>query len=164
MSVPTGVAQDLLLYMLWADRLMLKALREVSPEDLVREAGISFGSLLGTIVHGLGSERLWLSRFSGNPLDHVPGVDEYPDLLSWIGGWEETAAGIGAFVAALTDEQLATPLTWTNTEGETHTLPLGQAVIHLVNHITYHRGQVDSLLRQLGYEPPVTDLLYYFLR
>jgi uncharacterized damage-inducible protein DinB len=36
-------------------------------------------------------------------------------------------------------------------------------VIHLVNHTTYHRGQVVSLLRQMGYPPPSTDLVYYFI-
>jgi|SRR6185295_12169557 len=163
MSCSASVVRDLLLYMLWADRLMLKAVREVRPEDLTRDAGISFGSLLGTMAHMAGSQRLWLSRFSGRQLDHIPTVAEVPDLLSWIHGWEETASGVEAFLAALTDEQLAAPLTWTSTTGETYTRPLWQPVIHLVNHTTYHRGQVVSLLRQMGYKTPSTDLVYYFI-
>jgi uncharacterized damage-inducible protein DinB len=164
MSASASVVRDLLLYMLWADRLMLKAVREVRPEDLTRDAGISFGSLLGTMAHMLGAQRIWLSRFSGRGLDHVPTIADYPDLLSWIHGWEETAAGVEAFLAGLTDEQLATPLTWTTTRGDnTYTRPLWQPVIHLVNHTTYHRGQVVSLLRQMGYQPPSTDLVYYFI-
>lgn len=159
-----AVVRDLLLYMLWADRLMLKAVREVKPEDLTRDAGISFGSLLGTMVHMLGSQRLWLSRFAGNPIERRPGLADFPDLPSWIQGWEETAAGVEAFLAALTDEQLAAEITWTDTAGPTRTLPLWQPVLHMVNHNTYHRGQVVSLMRQLGYEPPHTDLIRFFLK
>jgi uncharacterized damage-inducible protein DinB len=158
------VVRDLLLYMLWADRMMLKAVREVKPEDLTRDAGISFGSLLGTMVHMLGSQRLWLSRFAGGPTERRPGLADFPDLPAWIQGWEETAAGVEAFLAALTDEQLAAEITWVDTEGPVYTRPLWQPVCHMVNHSTYHRGQVVSLIRQLGYEPPHTDLIHFFLK
>jgi uncharacterized damage-inducible protein DinB len=68
-----------------------------------------------------------------------------------------------AFLAGLSDEQLATPLTWTSQlDGVSRTLPLWQGVVHLVNHTTYHRGQVVSLLRQMGYASPSTDLVYFF--
>lgn len=158
------VVREMLLYMLWADRLMLKAVREVSPEDLTRDAGISFGSLLGTMVHMLGSQRLWLSRFSGGPVERRPELADFPDLPAWIHGWEETAAGIEAFLASLTEEQVAAEITWVDTEGPIYTRPLWQPVIHMVNHNTYHRGQVVSLMRQLGYEPPKTDMIRFFLK
>ncbi len=149
--------------MLWADRLTLAAVRRVKPEDLTRDAGVSFGSVLGTLSHTLGSQRLWLSRFLGNPLTSRPGPDDYPDLPAWIAGWEESASQIEAFLAGLSDEQLAAPLTWASIpDGAVYTLPLGQAVIHLVNHTTYHRGQVVSLLRQMGYPVPQTDLIVFF--
>jgi uncharacterized damage-inducible protein DinB len=163
MSASASVVRELLIYMLWADRLTLKSARDVRPEDLTRDAGISFGSLLGTMAHMLISQRLWLSRFSGAPLGRLPAIEDFPDLPSWIHGWEETAAGIEAFLAALTDDQLAGSLTWTSTTGETYTRPLWEPVIHLVNHSTYHRGQVVSLLRQMGYKSPKTDLVYYFI-
>ncbi|HSS78829.1 MAG TPA: DinB family protein [Thermoanaerobaculia bacterium] len=159
----SGTVRDLLLYMLWADRHTLAAVRQVKPEDLTRDAGISFGSLLGTLAHMLVSQRLWLSRFLGNPLGTLPTLDEYPDLPSWIAGWEESASHIEAFLAGFSDADLAAPLTWASLpDGAIHTLPLWQAVLHLVNHTTYHRGQVVSLLRQMGYPVPHTDLIVYF--
>src|SRR4029079_392555 len=100
MACNATTVRDLLLYMLWADRLTLAAVRQVPPADLNRGAGVSFSSLLGTMAHMLASQRLWLSRFLGNPLGSIPTLDETPDLLSWIGGWEETAPQIAAFVAA----------------------------------------------------------------
>ncbi|HEX4962322.1 MAG TPA: DinB family protein [Thermoanaerobaculia bacterium] len=163
MGANATTVRDLLLYMLWADRHTLAAARQVTPEDLTREAGVSFGSLLGTLAHMLGAQRLWLSRFLGQPMQRVPNLDDYPDLASWIAGWEETAAHIEAFLAALSDDQLAVPLSWTSVSaGTSHTLPLWQAVIHLVNHTSYHRGQVVSLLRQMGYPTASTDLIQFF--
>ena len=162
MSITAGAARDLLLYMLWADRQMLKSVRSVRPEDLTRDAGVSFRSLLGTMAHILGGQKLWLSRLLGHPDTFVLGPDDFPDLLSWIKAWEENASGVEAFLAGLTDEQLAVPLAWTNLEGESHLRPLWQAVLELVNHSTYHRGQVVSLLRQMGYPAETTDLIRFF--
>lgn len=156
-------ARELLLYTLWADRRMLAAVREVRPEDLTRDTGVSFGSLLGTMAHMLGAQRIWLARFAGLSLDRVPGLADFPDLQTWIDGWEETASGIEAFLATLTDEQLEAPITWTTTQGVTHTRPLWQPVVHLANHTTYHRGQVVSLLRQMGYKANSTDLIYFWI-
>jgi uncharacterized damage-inducible protein DinB len=124
---------------------------------------VSFGSMLGTMAHMLGCQRMWLGRFSGAPLARVPGLADFPDLPAWIDGWEETAAGIEAFIATLTDEQLEAEITWTTTTGQTYTRPLWQPVMHLANHTTYHRGQVVSLLRQMGYPATSTDLVYYFI-
>jgi uncharacterized damage-inducible protein DinB len=114
------------------------------------------------MAHIVGSERMWMSRFAGRPLARVPGVEDFPDLHALIYGAEEVWAELGAFVAALEDEQLAAPLTWTNTRGETLTQELWRPVLHMINHSSYHRGQVTSLLRQLGYAPVATDLVVYF--
>jgi len=164
MPVLVDTARHLLLYTLWADRLCLKAIEPVSAEDLARDTGTSFGSLLGTLAHILGSQRLWLARFEGKVLARVPGdVADYPGFEALAAAWAETSAELGFFLAALTAQQVHGDLTWTSTQGVTYTRPLWQPLLHLVNHSTYHRGQVVSLLRQLGYEPPSTDMIVYLL-
>jgi uncharacterized damage-inducible protein DinB len=154
--------RQLLLYTLWADRACLDAARGVDPEALTRDAGVSFGSLLGTLCHILGSQRRWLARFTGRPA--TAGDPAFPDLESLAAAWSETAAELEFFLAALTEEQLAAEITWVDSEGPVYTRPLWQPVCHMVNHSTYHRGQVVSLMRQLGYEPPETDLILFFLK
>jgi len=158
-----GTVRQLLLYTLWADRVCLMAVEAVRPEDLGRDTGTSFGSLLGTLAHILGSQRLWLARFEGKTLDRVPGVEDFPDLAALAAGWAETSAELGFFLASLTAEQVSADITWASTEGITYTRPLWQPVLHLVNHTTYHRGQVVLQLRQLGYTPPSTDLIYFLI-
>ncbi|HEY0782391.1 MAG TPA: DinB family protein [Thermoanaerobaculia bacterium] len=156
-----GTVRQLLLYTLWADRICLKAVEAVRPEDLRRETGTSFGSLFGTLAHILGAERRWLSRFEGKLLDIVD-TSDFADWEALTASWGETAAEMNFFLASLTAEQLAAELTWTSTEGDTYTRPLWLPVLHLVNHSTYHRGQVVSLLRQMGYAAPSTDLYLFF--
>lgn len=153
--------RQLLLYTIWADRACLDAARGVDPEALTRDAGVSFGSLLGTLSHILGSQRRWLARFTGQ---QFAGAPAFPDFESLAAGWSETAAELEFFLASLTEEQLTAEITWVDTEGPVYTRPLWQPVCHMVNHSTYHRGQVVSLLRQLGYEPPHTDMIRFFLK
>jgi uncharacterized damage-inducible protein DinB len=153
--------RQLLLYTLWADRVCLEAAREVPLEALTRDAGVSFGSLLGTLSHILRSQRRWLARLTGQA---APQPDDFPDLGALAAGWSETAAQLEFFLASLTEDQLAAEITWEDTEIGAVTRPLWQPVSHMVNHSTYHRGQAVSLLRQLGHQPPKTDLMYFFLK
>jgi uncharacterized damage-inducible protein DinB len=153
--------RQLLLYTLWANRLVLETAASIPHEALTRDAGVSFGSLLGTMAHILRSQRRWLARFTGQALpDHV----EFPDLESLSAGWAETAAQLEFFLASLTEDQLAADITWVDSEGPVYTTPLWQPVTHMVNHSTFHRGQVISLMRQLGYQPPTTDLINFFVK
>lgn len=161
MSPLVQTVRGLLGYTIWADRTVLDALKRVGAEDLTRETGTSFGSLLGTMAHILGSEQLWLSRFLGVPLSQLPGVEDFQTLDALLASYEDFWPQLEFFLASLLADQLDQEFVWTNSRGETHSAPFRQVLLHFVNHATYHRGQVVSLLRQLGHEPPHTDLVYY---
>ncbi len=161
MAALVQVVRGLLAYTMWADRQVLEALVEVKEEDLDRPLGSSFGSVLGTMTHILAAEELWVSRLLGAPLERLPNVSDYPDLPTLASGFVDFWPQLEFYLAALTEEQVGSEFTWTNTRGETHTAPLRQVLLHLVNHSTYHRGQVVALLRQLGQTPPATDLVYW---
>ncbi len=162
--MPTvAITRNLLAYTLWGDRVVLRAVETVEEEDLLRDAGASFSSVLGTLAHILGAEQVWLSRFVGDPLDYVPGLEDYPDLTTLQGGFEDFWPQVEYFLASLTPDMLVGDLHYTNTRGEARVLKLWQALSHLSHHSAYHRGQIITLLRQMGYEPPSTDLLQFFL-
>lgn len=153
--------RSLLAYTMWADRQVLESLAEVPPEDLNRDTGSSFGSLLATMAHILGSEQVWLSRFVGAPLERLPSANEYADLPSLAAGFVDFWPQLEVFLASLSEAQLAAPFDWVNFKGESHRAPFQQVVVHFANHATYHRGQVASMMRQLGHHPPGTDLVYW---
>jgi uncharacterized damage-inducible protein DinB len=153
--------RGLLAYTIWADRQILQAVAALPEEDLVRETGTSFGSVLGTLAHVLGAEQLWLSRFLGVPRERLPSQEDFPTCEVLRASFEDFWPQLEFFLASLTEEQLAAEFTWTSLEGENRTAPFRQVLLHVVNHSSYHRGQVVAQLRQLGHQPPSTDLVYW---
>jgi len=63
------------------------------------------------------------------------------------------------YLAGLSEEAIERTATYVSTRGQTWTYTLGRMILHLLHHQSYHRGQVTSLLRQLGTQPPKVDFL-----
>ena len=150
-------------YNYWARNRQLEACSKVREEEFVRPMGSSFGSLRDTLAHLLGAEWIWLERFNGRSPRAFP---------SWLGElrtagsirerWDPVEQDMRKFLAELDSGALARPLNYVNLKGDKYTYLLGQALFHLANHQTYHRGQVTTLLRQLGATAAPVDLLVYF--
>jgi uncharacterized damage-inducible protein DinB len=156
------LARCLLAYTMWADREHLGALAAVPAEHLTTPTGTSFGSLLGTVAHVLCSEQVWLARFVGAPLAAYPDESAFPDLAGVRAGFEELWPQMEFFLAGLQGEQLAMELAWISRGGNPYRRPLWQALVHMSHHSAYHRGQLTTMMRQLGHHPPVTDLIGWF--
>ncbi|PYQ50925.1 MAG: damage-inducible protein DinB, partial [Acidobacteria bacterium] len=62
----------------------------------------------------------------------------------------------------LTDDMLGRRIAYQNLANQTWEYSLGQMMQHLMNHSTYHRGQIVTMLRQLGAKGVSTDYLLYF--
>jgi uncharacterized damage-inducible protein DinB len=69
-----------------------------------------------------------------------------------------------AFLGGLSDADLGRSISYRTLGGQTFSDPLGSLMKHVVNHSTYHRGQVVTQMRQLGHKPPSTDLILYLRR
>ena len=156
------LSRALLAYTLWADRQHLEALEALPPEHLTVATGTSFGSLLGTMAHVLGSEQVWLGRFVGAPLERYPETDDFPDLGAVRAGFEELWPAMEFFLAGLQEPQLDAELEWISRGGNPYRRPLWQALVHMSHHSGYHRGQLVTMMRQLGHRPPSTDLVGWF--
>ncbi|MGH9369704.1 MAG: DinB family protein, partial [Thermoanaerobaculia bacterium] len=153
---PEEVA-ELYAYNRWANGRVLEAASALTAEELSRQIGGSFSSLLGTLTHLVGAEWLWLERWHGRSPRALPAG--FAGLEELRAGLADVEAGQKELLAALTPARLAEKITYVNLAGETWTYALGEMLVHLVNHGTYHRGQVASLLRQLDKKPLSTDYL-----
>lgn len=149
-------------YTAWADARMFEALAPLTPEQWTRDMGSSLKSVRDTAVHLVGAEWLYLSRFKGVSPAATWNPAEFPSPAVLRERWAPLAADLAAFAAAQTEEGLGRALSYKNLKGEALSLPLGPVVLQLTNHSTYHRGQVTTLLRQLGAEPRSTDLVVYW--
>lgn len=156
--------RDLYAYHRWANARVLDAASELDAEAFTREVESSFPSVQKTLIHMLAADWVWLQRWNGTSPTAMPdgwaGV-EFPGLRT---AWAELEAAQTAFVEALTEADLDRPLAYHNTAGIAAEQPLWQLLRHVVNHGTYHRGQVTTLLRQVGGTPPGTDLVLFHRR
>ena len=149
-------------YNRWANATILNAVATLSKDDFSRKLGGSFPSVRETLVHIMGAEWIWLRRWKGVSPPALLSAAEFPNLNSIKHRWPEIEAEQMEFVAGITDALLQQPLKYVNLKGQVFEYPLGREMQHLVNHGSYHRGQVTNFLRQLGAQPVATDLLVYF--
>ncbi len=145
----------------WANRMTVESVSALTPEEYARPIGGSFGSVQGTLVHLYGADWVWLERFHGRSPGALPEGDAAAALDVLAGKWRDVEAGQDAYIATLTQDRMDEPLSYVAFSGDHFTRRLGDALLHLANHGTYHRGQVATLLRQLGRKPASTDYLRY---
>ena len=148
--IPLTVFRELFDYNYWARDRQLKACAAVSEEQFLRPMGNSFPSLRDTLAHLVSVEWLWLERWSGRSPRALPAATEFPNLAAIETRWKTVERGQRHYLGSLSDQAVALPVTYTNLKGESWTYPLWRMLYHLLNHQSYHRGQVTTLLRQLG--------------
>jgi uncharacterized damage-inducible protein DinB len=88
--------------------------------------------------------------------------DEFSDVDAIAARWAEVEHDRDDLVDGLTEDRLVARLSYENLQGQRWEYPLGHMLQHVVHHSSYHRGQVVTLLRQLGQVPPSTDFLVFF--
>jgi uncharacterized damage-inducible protein DinB len=150
-------------YTRWADVRIHDAVSKLSSEQWTKDLGSSLKSARDTVVHIASAQWIWISRWKGESPKGMWTAADFPTPASIRERWEPLAAALAAFVAEQTEESLARPLNYKNLKGEPMSYPLGHLMLHVTNHSTYHRGQVTTLLRQLGAQPVSTDLVLYYL-
>lgn len=153
---------DLIAYNRWATARTLDAAGRLTDEQLNRPLGSSFPSVRDTLAHVVAAEWVWLSRWGGDPLGKAPDLSGCTDVRTLRERWQVLGEAQSAYLAGLTEAALDRSVSIITRTGITAELPLHETLKHLVNHSTYHRGQVATLLRQLGAEPAATDLFLYY--
>jgi uncharacterized damage-inducible protein DinB len=91
----------------------------------------------------------------------LPSAQEVPTLEALEEKWSAVEDGQRTFVEGLTESRMSEIVSYVNVKGETWAYPLHEMLVHVVNHSTYHRGQVATMLRQLGKTPQSTDYLVF---
>lgn len=155
------MVRDLYAYTEWANERVLGAAAGLSQEAFTRDLGSSFPSIRDTLAHMLGAEWIWLRRWLGEspataPAEWVLGTVADIQTL-----WAGVAAQRREFLGALDAAALTRVIDYRSLRGDPFRAPLIELLLHGVNHTTYHRGQVITMLRQSGAEGVNTDLVTY---
>jgi uncharacterized damage-inducible protein DinB len=148
-------------YNRWANARTLEPVSALQAEEFSRQLGGSFPSVRETLAHIYAAEWIWLERWRGRSPRGLPSAQEVPTLEALAEKWNAVEDGQRAFVEGLTESRMSEIVSYVNVKGETWAYPLHEMLVHVVNHSTYHRGQVATMLRQLGKTPLSTDYLVF---
>jgi uncharacterized damage-inducible protein DinB len=155
--------RTLLDYHYWARDRLLDAVAGLTPEQFTRDLGSSFRSVRDTLVHLLASETNWCLRWQGTSPRTMLSPDDFADLASIRHAWGELEGRVRRFVEAQDEAGLARVYHYAMLNGEPAENTFGEMVQHVANHGSYHRGQVTTMLRQLGAKPAKSlDLIAFY--
>ena len=116
-----------------------------------------------TVVHLYSAEWVWLHRWQGISPDAMISPEQFPDIASLRHAWAAQQATARAFVGALDEADVSRVYDYTTTKGAPNSSVFWQMLVHVVNHASYHRGQVTTMLRQLGAAPPKgMDMILFY--
>lgn len=146
----------------WANERMLDAASHLTQADFVRDLKSSHGSIRGTLSHIVWAEWIWLQRWRGVSPTLVFSPANFPDADSLRERFASVEAERSVFLRGLTDDRLLQMVEYRNLRGEPWRYPLWQQLHHVLNHSAHHRGQVATMLRQVGSTCPTTDILVYY--
>jgi uncharacterized damage-inducible protein DinB len=150
---------ELAKYNLWANTIVCGWLEQISDEQWNKEIISSFNSIQETVLHTISAENAWLQRFKKEPFEWLQSTykgskEEHIKL------WKENSTQLKAFIDAFDENDLNKNLDFKRLNGEAYSMPYYQLFAHVVNHATYHRGQLVTMLRQAGFANiSYTDLL-----
>jgi len=156
------ITRQLFDYNAWANARALDAAAQLSDEQFQKPLGSSFPSVRDTLVHICGAEWIWYERFEGRSPSAIPNDSSMQTVAALRAHWRPQGERLLDYVNGLTQGDLDRILDYRTLNFGSYQNPLWQSLQHLVNHGTYHRGQVTTLMRQLGAKPILTDLMHFY--
>ncbi len=155
-------------YNQWMNDKPYNTAAQLPADELTRDRGAFFGSLLGTLNHIMVADIIWLQRFSEHPAQHpaldqirtMPNPQSLPDDFTALSAERRNLdATIISWCEQLDASDLNHKLAYHNMKGEPAIKNFASLMLHFFNHQTHHRGQATTLLSQQGLDVGVTDLL-----
>jgi len=146
----------------WATNRTLDMVQPLSEDQFLKNLGSSHGGIHGTLAHIYAADWIWFERWKGLSPTQLIKADDLRSVSALRDRWEDHFNELTKFIQSLDEQKLQAPLAYKDTKGNPHNQPLVHQMQHKVNHSTYHRGQIVTLLRQIGAKPQSTDLINYY--
>ncbi len=144
----------------WMNTRLYSLCASLSDDELKKDRGAFFKSIYLTLNHIAYGDLAFMSRFTGDP-DVVPELnkDLFSSFLVLYENRKTLDARIINWSESLTESWLVEPLTYqSKVDGKFRTVPKWILVTQMFNHQTHHRGQVTTLLSQIGLDVGSTDI------
>lgn len=150
-------------YNSWANSIVIGWLHQLTDEQWQQEIVSSFSSIRQTVIHIVSAQKIWVDFWKKvpDPVYLSAGFTGTKEELISI--WEKSSAELKAFMEQYPEENFGQPVTFKWPRGGESQMEFSQTFSHFINHATYHRGQLVTLLRQAGFTKlSSTDLATYY--
>lgn len=149
-------------YNVWANQRMADCIINLPDEQLHREITSSFNSVYKTLLHLWDVESVWWQRVKLQEVVEWPGVkfqgtakELAANLMKQSNQWKE-------WIDNSTEAALEHEFIYKNSKKEQFKQPVFEVLQQLFNHQSFHRGQLVTMLRQVGVEKlPATDIIVF---
>ena len=150
-------------YNYWARDRVLASAEHLSDEQLTRNLGSSFGSVLDTLIHIRFAEWIWYQRWQGESPSAAPDAGHLRSIAALRDEWLPLEGQIRALVGTLDQFGLSRMVDYKLLNGKPGTSAFWEMIVHVVNHGSYHRGSVATMMRLLTGKPVQgTDMITFF--
>ena len=146
----------------WANQRTLESCAALTAEQFTRDLSSSFKSVRDTLAHLYGAQWIWLERWHGRVPSGFPAPADFPDLETTRRKFTEIDSNLVDYAASLNADDIQRVIEFKTMAGAAFAQPLWQMLQHVANHSTYHRGQIATMLRQLGSKATSTDLIAFY--
>lgn len=146
----------------WANTQLANLLKTIPEEIYFRKNQSSFPSIAATMIHMWGAQDIWLRRLRAEVVSGPAVLQFENDRNATLDGFIQSSNDIEAYTRSRSEEELSDVYTYKNFKGKPFTDPIEYTLYHVVNHNTYHRGQIITMLKEAGVKEVVsTDLIHY---
>jgi uncharacterized damage-inducible protein DinB len=139
----------------------LESLEPVRQDVFASDKQASHGSIRGVITHIGAAEWIWLQRWKGSSPSSLLCEAEFETVGIASQRLRKIDRELIEFTSQLTQTEVDASREYRSTEGKQYSNVLSDMLLHVVNHSSYHRGQIATLLRQAGAVPKSTDLILF---
>jgi uncharacterized damage-inducible protein DinB len=151
---------ELYRYNEWANHRLLRVASTLAADLLTQDLGGSYKSIRDVVAHIVSAEWAWIERWNGISPESIP---------DWVSGnlsvlaehLSDVEARRKVFLHELSDAALSSEVAFRFLSGAADHHPLHDLLIHVVDHSSYHRGQLAAKLRQAGAVPPPTGFIAF---
>lgn len=151
---------DYATYNNWANERIIRMVEKVGVEKTNSFIESSFPSIFKTLLHVLDAQYLWLYRLKNDHFPVAPSKSFDGNISDLIKLIRSTSESLKQFVSEMKSSDLNKTLTYKDSEGKIHSSPFSETILHCINHSTFHRGQIITMLRQLD-EKDLLETDYY---
>ena len=149
-------------YNIWANDKLTDWLSQISVEQFEQPLVGSFNNIHETTLHIVAAEQIWHQRLVNNVSEWL-GITFEGDRTMMLEIWKRTSADLKTYILDLPEEKLMENFAFNTRDGTPYYMERYKALAHNFNHSTFHRGQLITLLRQVGFTGvSSTDLINYY--